>query len=343
VEKLADGLWDYLFRIIPWQKIAEDYVSFDSSVYTRYGEQQGAKKGYNPTKPGRRSHHPILAFLGNSRYIPNMWNRAGNARSSENVIDFAKQTCQRLQGKLKIKGVLADAGFYDIDFIKYLEAEKRKYVIAAAFYRTLQEKILSLENWHKVDDGIEMAEFYFCHKAQDWDKPRRYFAVRRRRSEDKPEPVGKQLTLFPELEEVKNYRYSAYITSFTGEVVDLWRIYRRRGDDENRIKEIKYDFGIDSYNVNNFYATEAAMLMLTFLYNLFNLFRSEILPKKESRKRASTIRFKYFATPAILGASGNQEILRLGIGSRKQRCKFTYALHQVSRWFPPDEAQLQCI
>ena len=40
----------------------------DSHVAVRYGEKQaGAEKGYNPKKPGRRSHHPLMAFLGLQR------------------------------------------------------------------------------------------------------------------------------------------------------------------------------------------------------------------------------------------------------------------------------------
>jgi len=30
---------------------------------TRYGNQEGAKRGYNPKKKGRPSHQPQLAFL----------------------------------------------------------------------------------------------------------------------------------------------------------------------------------------------------------------------------------------------------------------------------------------
>jgi hypothetical protein len=38
-------------------------LDIDSSIITRYGEQEGAAKGYNPRKPGRKSQHPILAFV----------------------------------------------------------------------------------------------------------------------------------------------------------------------------------------------------------------------------------------------------------------------------------------
>ncbi|MFQ6116251.1 MAG: hypothetical protein ACE5NG_19510 [bacterium] len=43
----------------------------DSTVFTRYGTQQGAERGYNPHKPGRRSHYPLLAFVG-SGYVVNI-------------------------------------------------------------------------------------------------------------------------------------------------------------------------------------------------------------------------------------------------------------------------------
>jgi hypothetical protein len=41
--------------------------------------------------------------------------------------------------------------------------------------------------------------------------------------------------------------------------LEIWRSYRGRADCENRIKELKADFGLDSFNGNDFYATEAAL------------------------------------------------------------------------------------
>lgn len=344
-EAMADGLWDWLFGRIPWQNIGGDYLSFDSSVVTRYGKQEGAKKGYNPKKRGRSSHHPICAFLSNSRYIVNTWNRAGNAHSAENIVEFARQTCIRLGEKIEIRSVLADSGFYETPFVSFLEEKRLKYVIAVKFYRSIQEKILSLDNWQKIDneDDIEIADFMFRHKSGNWDRPRRYFVVRRKIKQNEPEPVGKQLRLFPELEDGQNYGYSAYLTNSDGDVSELWRIYRRRCDDENRFKEIKEDFGFEGFSLKNFYATGTAMLLRVLLYNLFNLFRNVILPENKRTRRASTIRFEYFVIPAVLGSNGNNSILRLGIRPGTQRGKFRYLLHQVSQWFPPPGVELQCI
>src|SRR5690606_18160890 len=46
-------------------------LDIDSSVLTRYGQQQGAKKGYNPKKKGRNSHHPIITFVGDVKLVAN--------------------------------------------------------------------------------------------------------------------------------------------------------------------------------------------------------------------------------------------------------------------------------
>ena len=38
-------------------------VDFDSTILTRQGFQEGIEVGYNPKKPGRDSHHPLMAFV----------------------------------------------------------------------------------------------------------------------------------------------------------------------------------------------------------------------------------------------------------------------------------------
>ena len=47
-------LFYWFFNQIQFDNVTLD---LDSTVVTRYGDQQGAKKGYNQKKPGRKSHH----------------------------------------------------------------------------------------------------------------------------------------------------------------------------------------------------------------------------------------------------------------------------------------------
>ena len=93
----------------------------------------------------------------------------------------------------------------------------------------------------------------------------------RQKIKDRPQATGKQLSLFPEEEIFRNYRYSAYVTNLKLPPAEVWRLYRGRGDAENRIKELKYDFGFDSFNLNDFYATEAALTFAMIAYNLMRI------------------------------------------------------------------------
>ncbi|MBL0011220.1 MAG: transposase [Nitrosomonas sp.] len=63
-------------------------LDLDSTVMTRYGQQEGAARGYNPRKPGRNSHHPLMAFVADIRMIANLWLRPGNSHSANNVLAY---------------------------------------------------------------------------------------------------------------------------------------------------------------------------------------------------------------------------------------------------------------
>ncbi len=63
------ALQEWFFNQLQFNNYALD---LDSTVITRYGDlQEGNHKGYNPTKRGRASHHPLFAFLGNERMVVN--------------------------------------------------------------------------------------------------------------------------------------------------------------------------------------------------------------------------------------------------------------------------------
>lgn len=44
-------------------------LDLDSTVFCPYGDQAGSLKGHNPVKPGRPSHHPLVAWLSERRRL----------------------------------------------------------------------------------------------------------------------------------------------------------------------------------------------------------------------------------------------------------------------------------
>jgi len=88
------------------------------------------------------------------------------------------------------------------------------------------------------------------------------------------------LSLFPKKEIYRSYRFSSYVTNIKLPAAEVCWLYWGRGYTENRIKELKYDFGFDSFNLNNFNATEAALTFAMIAYNLMSLFRMFVLQEK---------------------------------------------------------------
>ena len=88
-ESLRAAAMGLAWQLIEPEKITEDSLIVENTACERYGAQEGARKGYNPKKPGRPSHHPLKAGLG-SGYVVNLWNRRGDAHTADNSIAFYK-------------------------------------------------------------------------------------------------------------------------------------------------------------------------------------------------------------------------------------------------------------
>lgn len=247
-------------------------LDLDSTVVTRNGEQEGASRGYNPAKHGRASHHPLLAFVAEARLVANFWLRPGNAASANNVLQFLESTLMHLGDK--VVGLLrADSGFFDNAFLTVLEVKQIPYVIAAKLTQALQRTIYQTGGWWALETGLELTELRY--QAQGWAAPRRIIVVRQ--SVKRKTAPGKSLSLFADDPDIQGWRYGAFVTTLELPMVEVWRLYRGRADCENRIKELKADFGLDAFNMRDFWATEAALGFAMLAYNLMSVFRQAVM------------------------------------------------------------------
>lgn len=141
-------------------------LDIDSSVITRYGNQEASSKGYNPKKPGRKSHHPLIAFVADIEMVANFWLRSGDSHSANNFQAFLEETLGYFPGK-RIGLLRLDSGFYSQETLDYLDGKEQKiqYIIAVPMYYSVQRSIVSVKNWLRLDAGIEICEFSF--QAQD--------------------------------------------------------------------------------------------------------------------------------------------------------------------------------
>jgi hypothetical protein len=290
-------------------------LDVDSSVLTRYGDQEGSRPGYNPKKPGRKSHHPLMAFIADCRMVANVWLRSGNTHSANNMFSFLEDTLEKLQCK-RIGLLRGDSGFYGEEIFQCLEEREMPipYIIAARLYSPVQRLISKQRLWLNLGDGIEIGEASYL--GANSKKIRRMVMVRQQ-IQERPKATGKQLRLFKDDDSYTHYRYHCFVTNLALPAHQIWNLYKQRADAENRIKELKYDFGFDSFNIDSFYGTEAALNIVMLAYNLMSLFRQSILGSKVQHK-LSTLRYRLFVMGGYMVKEGNRHVLKLSLAMKRR-------------------------
>lgn len=299
-------------------------IDLDSTVITRYGKQEGSAKGYNPQKKGRNSHHPLMAFISQTRMVANAWLRPGNTADSSSCEAFLTETFEDVLKDKKVGLVRADSGFYTQKILDYLESQTLNYVIATRMYPNVKHAVGGLKDWVTLSKGIELNEMTFGHLN---GKPRRYIIIKKR-VEDRPKAAGKLL-----FEDLPGYRFSCYVTNMDLPLDQIWNIYNSRADCENRIKELKYDFGLDNFCLKDFWGTEASYRFIMIAYNLMSLFRHFAL-NHHNRATLRTLRSYCFALGAWQVNHANRKVLKIAL-SAKKRPWMTGLFTRISGLSPP--------
>jgi hypothetical protein len=296
-------------------------LDLDSSVFARYGTQEGALKGYNPKKRGRPAHHPLFAVLAEARCIAHVWLRSGNTASARGATAFLAEARALLPAQVTVTLVRADSGFVEEAFLLALEAAQLPYIVAARFTNPLQAAVYRLA-FRPFAPGLEVAELPY--QALRWTTPRRFIVVREELAR-RPAARGRELFSAP------GYRFHAVVTTLSAPPETVWRTYHGRADTENRLKELKYSFGADGFCSRRFWATEAALRAICLLYNLVELFQGALAAP--ARRTLATLRVTVFACGAILGRVGRQAVLRLSRPPDWQQM-FLTQLQRLLRWVP---------
>ncbi len=310
-EQVQGHIYRWLFERLSIDRLTLDV---DSTVITRNGHQQGAAQGYNPSKQGRCSHHPLLAFIAETRMVANFWLRPGNTSSSNNILEFLSATLRHL-GRKTVGLLRADSGFFDEAVMNFLQGRQIAFIISARLTQPLQQAMVSQCQFWAIAPGLEMGEI--SYQASSWKGPRRIVVVRQS-VKVRAQAPGKTLKLFADDPDIQGWRYGAMVTSLELPALQVWRLYRGRADCENRIKELKADFGLDSFNMAQFWATEAALGMAMLAYNLMSLFRQAVM-RSEVHHTLATLHHKVFAIGAFWDPGPERHVLRLAVARRRRK------------------------
>lgn len=306
-------------------------IDMDSSVFERFGRQEGVEVGYNPRRPGRPSHHPIFAVISELKFVAHMWLRRGKTVSLSGAENFLKELLARLPENVKIKLIRADSGFFSGKFFDFAESVGLPYMVVVRINPKVREivKYIKVEKWQSIAEGIEIGEA--TYQAKTWKKARRIIVIRQE-LEERPAAQGK---LF---EEMPGYRYQVIITTLPWKAQDIWNCYKKRAAIENYIKELKEDYSLNTYSLKKFFATEAAMWFIVICWNLLGWFKTTIIGKDNIR--LMTVRLRYFLCGGILGKEKGADVLRLKT-TAKWRQTFLRLLKRVNNFGVSNAMQLK--
>jgi hypothetical protein len=333
IEGFWRPLWQWSLTLVAVPP-AGCHLDLDSTVFCREGQQEGARKGYNPRRKGRKSHHPLLAVLAEAPFILHGWLRSGNCSSARGVVEFLKEALALAPATLKLQGVRADSGFFADEFLSFLEARALPYTVVARLTGSVKRSCAGLADsaWTKVDENYSVGEISL--QLQGWSAARRFVVVRERVRENKA-AVGRLLL------DVPGYTYRVFVTNRSDAGELIWRDYNGRAGVEQRIEELKHDLSAGGFCVREFFGTEADFLSVLFAFNLLSLYQRQLAPARPYRQPA-TLRSQVFVAGAILGLIGKQTALRLSQawgGLSKHRP----LLDAVLQWRPPTSPKLDSL
>jgi len=269
-------------------------LMLDSTVVQRYGQKQaGAEKGYNPSKHGRRSHHPLLAFLDTGDCLGVRW-RPGDAHTAAGFEEWIGELVAwlRAQGVEKIL-VRLDKGFFRVSYIEKLLELGVDFVMKMQESNTLQ-KYKGPYVRAEEDPRLEVAE------GRRWGV--RMLCVRQREKA----PEGEL-----DLGEVVVKKPLTILTNLEGtNPLDAWHMYNQGALVEHRIEEMG-QLGVGHTAVDDIGGNHLLWSLGALAYQLLHLVRTTVLDKNHAREQVKTIRSLVIRTPGKLVRHARRVSLKL--------------------------------
>ncbi len=270
-------------------------------------QKEGVATGHTP-RGQKRAYHPLLGMIAEAKLVAGFWLRPGNSRCDTNSVGFMQELLARLPQWLSLKLVRADSGFCYETFLGLLEGRSLRYIVVARLYEPVRWLIRQTTQWQPTQiPGTEVAEV--LHQEWGWSKARRVILLRHCR----PDAGGKVLVECP------GYTFQALVTNLPPEVspLEVWRRYNGRAGSENVIRELDECFGLPQISLQKFYATEAALSLAVFSYNLCILLQQHL--GWLDRVTAATLRFLVFTTGGIISRTGGYLTIRLAVREPEHR------------------------
>ena len=347
----ASALGNWLRRIgaqsntvTAWQAVNK--VLLKSSLHNRKAitldidasEVVANKSDAQWTYKKNKGYMPMVGHMAETGQVVACDFRPGNASPSRENLEFIQQCAQSLPDGCYVQALRIDAAGYQAKIIEYCDEKEIEYAIRAKTSKAIKDYIneRSDEDWQPMlnRQGESMDGYDTCrtvHVISEYEKPFTLIIQRKRLN-------GQALLDLEESDtgegiQSGGYLYRSIATNKENwEDSDIIHWYNQRGEhSENRIKELKLDFGGDTLPCSDFDANALYFMISALSYNLFALMR-QLLPESLAHHRAVTIRWRLYAMAAKVVKTGRQLYVKLQAAHQTQ---LQQVLDALRRFEPP--------
>ena len=299
------------------------------------------KTSANWTYKKNKGYMPMVGHIAQTGQIVAVDFREGNASPAKENLEFIKQCQKSLPHGCTVSQCRIDAAGYQKSIIQYCDEQHIEYAIRAKTSAMLKSQIASRteDDWKPFinkdgDEAKNQHTYRMLHWISDYEQP---FTLIIQRTKIEGQ-VELDLADNDHSDEVitGGYIYRAIATNRDNlSDSDLIHWYNQRAEDsENRIKELKLDFGGDILPCSNFKANAFYFLISALSFNLFALMR-QLLPEELAHHRATTIRWRLYALAGKVVKTARQTFLKL---KEAHVHLLNQVLDALRRFEPPDLA-----
>jgi hypothetical protein len=277
----------------------------DASLFVSSG--RNARMSYK----GERGYMPMLAFWDELGLVVHDDFRNGNAAPGSDALEFFKATVAQLPAHVKTIKVRSDSAWYQVDVMDFCQGQGYEFCIGADQDEAVKAAIMAIDEaqWQRINlcsdpaDPEPYVREWACetvHTLNESENTYRLIVIRKERLQD-------DLFYGP-------YVYHALITNMDSPLEEQIAWYRKRGQCEQRIGELKWDFELRVLPSGDFYVNAIYLRIMTLAYNLFVALKRLQLPEAYRPLRLKTLLFRILGVPALITRHARRLWLKLPRG-----------------------------
>ena len=309
-------------------------VTVDIDATEIVAHKADARWTYNKNK----GFMPMVGHIAETGQVVAVDFRQGHIPPAQDNLAFIQQCQQSLPEGCALGALRIDAAGYQTNIIEYCDEQHIQYAIRARSSAAMRAQIKAANDsdWLPLFDqqgeavcGQDTYRTNFC--IGDYEKAFTLIIQRTALSGQASLDLDSQDSA--DGISLGGYTYRAMATN-RDELSDSEIIHwynQRAEDSENRIKELKLDFGGDTLPCSDFNANALYFLIAALSYNLLALMR-QLLPEEWARHRAVTLRWRLYAMAAKVVKTGHQLFVKL---QGKHRILLERVLMALKEFEPP--------